>query len=70
MEPYKERMVDEYKNLRDKIDKLNKWIEEEEYVVEGSVSDYHYRLMMIQYHAMCSYEGALRFRLIDLGIEV
>ena len=69
METYEKRMVDEYKELCDKIEKLNVFITENEND-DSVVSNEHYRMMMVQYYAMCAYEGALRMRIEDLGINI
>lgn len=68
MDDFKTRMVDEYKQLLERIDKLDKAVDWAADTDE--VSDSHYRLMRVQYFAMCAYEGALRARIDDLGLEV
>ena len=68
MEGWKERMIDEYKELCNRIKKLDDFIQANEERDESIVSDEQYRLMMIQYYAMCAYEGALRARIEDIGV--
>ena len=70
MEDFEIRTVDEYKQLCERIEKLDGFIVANEGRDGGEVSDEHYRMMQTQYHAMCAYEGALRMRIEDLGLKV
>lgn len=64
----KKRLAKEYLDLCKKINKLDKFLDRAAY--DTGVSNENYRLLRIQYFAMCSYEGALRMRMNNLGIEL
>lgn len=59
MEKHQKRMKKEYKELLERIDKLDRFLDEHIDDLEGE----EYRLMRTQYFAMCAYEGALRMRI-------
>lgn len=59
MKKYQKRMIKEYNELRKRIDKLDKYLDEH----GDELSDEMFRLMRTQYFAMCAYEGALRLRI-------
>ena len=59
MKKYQKRMIKEYNELRKKIDKLDKFLDEH----GDELDDEMFRLMRTQYFAMCAYEGALRLRI-------
>jgi hypothetical protein len=68
MKAYKKRMIKEYWQLRKRIDKLNaKTIRAQN---DRKVSDKQYRLLQAQLFSMCAYEGILRQRIEDLGLEL
>ena len=69
MKAFKKRMVKEYFELIERINKLGFAIEKYKYDTK-KISDDHYRLMVAQHHAMCAYEGILRARIEDLGIKI
>lgn len=64
----KKRLAKEYKELLKKIYKLDKFLDR--HVNDAGVSNNSYRLLRIQYFAMCAYEGALRARIEELEIEI
>lgn len=64
----KQRLVKEYKNLLKKIYKLDKFLDK--HAFDTGVSNNSYRMMRVQYFGMCVYEGALRARIEELGIEI
>jgi hypothetical protein len=69
MKAYKKRMVKEYFDLVERIEKLGFAIEK--YTYDTKKIDYnHYRLMVAQHYAMRVYGWILRARLEDLGVKV
>lgn len=68
MEAYKERMIDEYTELVDRIAKLDKFIDKVD-MGEVTVSDTQYNLLKTQCYAMCAYSGTLLLRMRDLKIS-
>ena len=58
MKKHQRRMIKEYNQLRKRIDKLDKYLDE-----KGPRDDELFRLMRAQYFAMCAYEGILRLRI-------
>lgn len=68
MEDFKKRMLDEYKELRDRFLKLDKALSSEGFAEK--VGPFQYNMMILQYHGMASYMSALKLRLDDLNIKV
>lgn len=68
MEDFKKRMLDEYKELRDRFYKLDKALSTEGF--SEKVGPFQYNMMILQYHGMASYMSALKLRLDDLNIKV
>ena len=66
LQPWQQRLIDERNELTERIDKLEKYIEEAVY--EPAISNAEYRLMQIQFYAMCAYKGALSQRMSKLGL--
>ena len=63
---WQRRLIEERNDLLEKIERLDKYIDEAVY--EPAISNAEYRLMRIQYFAMCAYEGALSQRMSKLGL--
>ena len=63
LKKHQRRMIKEYNQLRRRIDKLDKYLDEHGDKLDGEM----FRLMRVQYFAMCAYEGALRLR-IDMEL--
>ena len=63
MSDFKERLVQEEKELLEKVTKLDAFMKSDKF---GSVSTTQRNLLNIQYHAMCIYEQCLIERLEDL----
>lgn len=59
LKKHQRRMIKEYNQLRNRIDKLDKFLDEH----GDKVDDEMFRLMRAQYFAMCAYEGTLRLRI-------
>ena len=59
LKKYQRKMIKEYNKLRKRIDKLDAFLDEH----GDMVDDEMFRLMRMQYFAMCAYEGALRLRI-------
>lgn len=68
MEDFKKRILDEYKELRDRFYKLDKALSTEGF--SEKVGPFQYNMMILQYHGMASYMSALKLRLDDLNIKV
>jgi len=66
-EDQKTRLQEEYRELRGRIDRLEVFVDDA--ALDNAMTETHYRLLRIQQFAMCAYEGALRLRMEDLGIE-
>ena len=67
MEPFEERLVEEYKELADRIEKLEAY--KDTMIRDVTISNAHYRMVMAQYNIMLAYEQILRMRLEDLEVE-
>lgn len=67
MEPFEERLVEEYKELTDRIEKLEAYMDT--IIRDVTISNIHYRMVMTQYNIMLAYEQILRMRLEDLEVE-
>ena len=59
LKKYQRRMIKEYNQLRKRIDKLDKYLDEH----GDKLGDEMFRLMRAHYFAMCAYEGTLRLRI-------
>ena len=68
MEDFKKRMLDEYKELKDRFYKLDKALSTEGF--SEKVGPFQYNMMILQYHGMASYMSALKLRLDDLNVKV
>lgn len=64
---WQKRLVEERKELLARIEKLDAYIDE--IACDPAVSNEDYRLMRIQYFAMCAYDGALLARMDKLGLK-
>lgn len=65
---FKSRIIEEYKQLGDKVSKLNTAINKEDF--KEKVGEKQYNLMYTQNRAMTEYLNILRDRMIDLGIKL
>ena len=63
---WQQRLLDEREELISRIERLNNYIDE--VAEDPAISNAEYRLMRIQYFAMCAYEGALSQRMSKLGL--
>lgn len=63
---WQQRLLDEREELIGRIERLNNFIDE--IAEDPAISNAEYRLMRIQYFAMCAYEGALSQRMSKLGL--
>lgn len=68
MEDWKVRLVEEYKQLNERISKLGEALMKEEFYEKVGRVQYFY--MVSQYTGMRIYKKALEDRLEDLGIKV
>ena len=66
MEPFVERMVKDYDELNDRVNKLGVFIETEKYM---SLPLEEQRDQVLQYHAMVIYRMALANRLKRQGVD-
>lgn len=67
MESFKERLIEEYKELVNRIEKLEAYMDT--MIRDVTISNTHYRMIMAQYNIMLAYEKILRMRLEDLEVE-
>lgn len=65
---FKERMVIEYKQLRERRLKLKNTLAQED-ITRAKVGNLQFATMIEQHAAMAAYENVLARRLADLGIE-
>ena len=63
---WQQRLLEEREELLGRIKRLEEYIDE--VVEDPAISNAEYRLMRIQYFAMCAYEGALSQRMSKLGL--
>lgn len=68
MEDWKVRLVEEYKQLLERMEKLSIALKKEEFYEKVGRVQYFY--MVSQYTGMRIYKEALEYRLKDLGIKV
>lgn len=68
MENFKKRMLDEHRELGERLTKLNAALGKDGY--REKVGDYQYKLMKEQAHGMGMYYKALNARVINMGIDV
>lgn len=67
MESFEHRLVEEYKELADRIEKLEAYMDT--IIRDVTISNVHYRMVITQYNIMLAYEQILRMRLEDLEVE-
>ena len=65
---FENRIIEEYKQLVDRINKLN--IDRNKDDFKEKVGERQYNLIQVQYNAMIEYWNTLRNRMIDLGIKL
>ena len=65
---FKSRIIEEYKQLGDRLSKLNTAINKEDF--KEKVEEKQYNLICAQNRAMTEYWNILRDRIIDLGIKL
>ena len=65
---FQDRLIEEYKELGDKLGKLNTALDKEGF--KEKVGENQYNLMCIQDSAMTNYWNTLRERMEDLGIKL
>lgn len=65
---FESRMIEEYKQLGDRLGKLNTALNKDGF--KEKVGEKQYNLMCLQDKAMTSYWNTLRDRIIDLGIKL
>lgn len=65
---FESRMIEEYKQLGDRLGKLNTALNKDGF--KEKVGEKQYNLMCIQDKAMTEYWNTLRERMLDLGIKI
>lgn len=65
---FESRMIEEYKQLGDRLGKLNTALNKDGF--KEKVGEKQYNLMYIQDKAMTEYWNTLRERMLDLGIKI
>lgn len=66
MEEFQKRILDEYQELSERLDKLNTALGKDGF--REKVGDHQYNLMVKQAHGMEEYHSALYARLVDMSL--